>query len=286
MQLIALAGNNDYILFCDDYKKSINDAFYLDSLKDKINSVCVLTYKGKTILGFTLNSENKTQTMTMDIKKEILFNNVTSLLSALKYNISKDSCVINSQSTPFPGTFSSCTSSNKLFVNNKMKAIIFARDGLTTSELSIPNLDSAKAMFNNEEEKIKAFVLDNKDDLDITEFNVGPIRFLSNFNHLYINNLASKQFLIFAVDETKFDPQVSGLRNIAVVDFNSFNPNCDDIEKAYSSSGITARCIKYKNNYFLVDRYDPANEKNYWLDLTAKLRTWNPAEESTSQSTQ
>lgn len=277
MQMISIAGNNDYALFCDDYKNSINDYFYLDSLKDRINSVCVLAYNGKTVLGFTFNSLNRTKSMTMDIKKEVVFNNVSGLIDALKENTTQESdCTISEASEQFPGTFRAC-SGRKLFLNNKLKAAIYSKEGLDQDVLSVSDLSSLKDFFNNEESKMKGFVLNNQETLETTEYNIYPIRFLSNFNRLYINKLSQKNFFVFGVDETKYDSQVKGLRNIIIIDFNSFDPGCDAIEKAYSSTGITARCIEDNGNFYVVDRYDPVTEKTYWRDLTSKLRTTEPA---------
>ncbi|MEM4267616.1 MAG: hypothetical protein QXK37_02185 [Candidatus Woesearchaeota archaeon] len=270
-QMIKIAENKDFVLFCDASYEAVNYPVPLSKIKDKINSVCTLLYDDTMVLGFTLNTLPKSQDET-EIDS-ILYNVNNGLIDEiLDEESSVPSCRDGKTgSGEQHGEFKRCfAASNKIWFNNKTKSLIYAKSGidLSTQTLPIPDWNEFDSSLSEKVQVFKAHVQNNKariEDGYYGKIGIDIINYVSDFNRLYINKKGTEEIIGFV--ETKFDNSFSmQLRNVMAVKYTGLDITCEEIKHAYPSS----YCGVESGSIIVLDK-GPENFE-LWRDLTSKIR--------------
>lgn len=260
LQLLDIAGSNDYAIFCDSAAKSLNRLNYAigtQNAKDlataDTNKFCVISFEGNAILGTSLN-------------KDLVSG--SPILKALETGVT--SC----KNIGTVGT-SNC------WYDAQAKLLYYSRQPFS---IQSPNQDSIKSSFMQIVEKIIGMVLGESMESPKGEesFNEDLPQFLSNlgkFDKLYISKVGSKEIRA----------TISGFQEIDIVlEYRSFDTDiCKFIEdyetnvvlkgntKPKDTSGM--ECRKEGNAYYVLVQgsglpFQNLNPESIWTDLTSELR--------------
>ncbi len=249
LQLIDIAKENDYIIFCDNAENSLNTLRYLigDKLAENFvseeiaNNFCVLIYNNNVIIGTSLDSP---------IEEDNTF------LKSISVGNCDDALIDD-------GQYHKCNIENAWY-NNNTQSIIYSKQTVSIKPTNFLTIftNFIKEPFARIINSIKGSVEEPVD-----ESFVGGLK---KFDKLYMGKQGNKA-IRGAIESTE-------LRNL-VIEYQNFNTDiCKYIDEYNeknkdTSSGIV--CSKKDNTYYVLaqgtesTKLDP---EKIWNDLTSKLR--------------
>jgi hypothetical protein len=269
IQLILLAEDNDYVLFCDDYEQSINYPLDLSATAYPLNSVCVIEFNNKRIMGFTFNPPKENEE---DSLNEFLFNPSNGFVNYVFGNrtIDEDEIYDNycyalnyDNDNSKHGRYVNCVD-NSLWVSKKINAIIYSKEGI---EDTYP-IDSYVNYFNIEKERINQIV----NSIQNTEVFFSNFKDPTDFSRIYALKKGNKE--IFGLIEKRYDewkPSPPKLMNYMFVRYKGFENTCNFVNLAKDTNDYRLDCFDLEDETYVFSRTS-INNPEYWKDLTAKLR--------------
>lgn len=311
MHLAASDGAEEYALYCDYYQRSLNsyDVIVDDVPKDAIAlftganyplqeepAYCSITYNDKTVLAFPLKSdlqETGASEQIVSFVNDVLLEDANNegIRDALIRLNSCEEGVGYTSALPH-GEFVKCEAANNFVVyNNKLKALIFSRDGLPTlGGVSIPPLtidavNTFNSLFNTESQRFVGFIHNNPESLNATQPNSATRLWWSatldgfnvtrDFNRFYINKKGDA-LSVFGFVETKHSFIANNNNNeylgVYIDPRIASDVTCGNITRIFTRSF----CKPYQDKLFVIGKYEAgvldAMSEIYWKDLTAKLR--------------
>ncbi|MBS3137045.1 hypothetical protein J4232_01305 [Candidatus Woesearchaeota archaeon] len=296
IQLLDIAGDNEFTLHCAPADQTLNyNSISAETeaanilIKDAVNSFCILKVKDQTYLGVTVNkveSENTEQdSITFDPTE--LFNTLGFVKSGDFFDEDAAKCDIKEEDSSRYGIYKKC--SEHLYYNNKLKAIIYNKNGIN-------NLKDIQENYNKHNSQLKGFantligLHSSQKELDAFKSKSFQgsdiIAEIADFNNFYLlKNIAANQ-LIFGITERKWDPSSgeTGSHSLryftAIIYFNPiigiFNQNIDCTKIAQADQDIYCNMIPISTSSltYLFTKTEDENgiPYNKFSDLTSKLR--------------
>ena len=281
MTMIKMAGNNDFVLFCDYWKRALPyaDKISQDVVKDYIageksekimeiideskskcggvseepypctNNYCIVKYKDSILIGTSLNKD-------IDDEEH----------SFLKGMLKKEAEICNDISGSM---FKLCGDNKNIIYNKDMNAIIYSSQDIEY----IPSSEEGNLM-NSLINSIKNIVANIRN----RKFSFKPPSYIEQdfadrigkLNKIYINKKGSRTIMaaseVIGREAGKPTLTVSYPKQITASDI------CQSVQKIYLKEGYRAiDCIKEGNTFQLTSIYS-ASINNYWQDLTSSLR--------------
>lgn len=321
LQLMELAGNNDYELFCDYYQRNLNDFGYVredNTVYDVLNALqgtmlmqnptfCSVHYtengNEKTVLAFPLKTDMKMQ-IADEEGSVVRFANEHLLEDSQDENLRDNLVPLNScydavhyETTAPHGEFVKCEAENNfVFYNNKLKAVLFSRDGfdtVATSVLSTASQPVNNALLATEARKFQDFIATHPEAATATHNGnalwypqtLDAFNFTRDFNRVYLNK---KQGTIkaFGFVETKNtfhtrtnDPNLKKVNKeylgVYLDPTLGNDVNCGNITRVFGNSF----CSIDNGKLFIIGKYPEGTLQNpldtdqmYWQELTSQLR--------------
>ncbi len=308
LQLMDLAGENEYILHCAPYTTAINNIAKIDAedqVKSSLNSFCILKTSTATYLGVTLNGLKDETTgtedsITFDMKKILTDSIGPALLTSTDlFNQPTASCNYQEDTARY-GQYNSCNGNGNVAYNNKLKAIIYSNKPLKPIKALDTSIDGESASTRYEKQNgllnlykfiSTNFYESNKGDQSLQDKIPGVeiINQPADFNNFYLNMQLNNGVLmprIFGITEKKWSAQEqsqgqSSLRIYSTVFYISqsqgiFNKaiDCNKITQADSKLFCNMDASSSTAVTFIFTPLTTVEEGQYqyFSDLTSKLR--------------
>jgi len=270
---IASTTGTDFTLFCSDYTTAVNNYDKLESVKNDINSVCVLNQNDEVTVGITLNSDDEDEPMEIDVD-DLLFGSSNGILDDIfESDVEDCDSALGLSSTEQFGEFYSCDGSTiNAWYNKEINALIYSKDGLSyTAVLDYPDTETWQDMFDTYKSIITTSIDDassdgtlvNPDETDLTDY-FTEFNYIEDYNNIYYSNQGSST--IFGFQEIKYSEKGDSNRYYMATLYD-YGLDCDQIYAPYETSW-TIYCNN--DNNLVLERSTTGSE--HWNDLTAAIR--------------
>ncbi|MBD3355205.1 hypothetical protein GF361_04435, partial [Candidatus Woesearchaeota archaeon] len=263
LQLINLTekdGINDYVLFCDHYKKTLNDYSYsskqdylrgtsgndfigyrcdLESEFECVNNFCILKYNDKVAFGTSLNKP--------------VNDSAKSFLNALDFNN------INLCDSALSGPFEKCDEDiDGLWYSSNLNSVIFSNQDIDLEPITIWD------------RIINLFIHPVNTITGLWSSGAGDLFPAKDYNRIYLSTVGGKR-ITGIIEKPESDQE---LISITYKDFDEdICTSIEDYQSIYSTqTDPTFICThnESENTYNLLT--DDDSLLNSWPDLTSKLR--------------
>ena len=245
--------SGDYTLFCDSKENALNTLQYQTGSSEIVanvlvnlqtNNFCVLKTGSSIIVGASINKElEEVPASSFDI-----------------FGITECDFEENDDQ------YHACDSSNKVWLNKKLKSLIYSAIPLSIQSEQDP-LASFEELISN---PIKGLIDSLKRLIAKPPFDESYIKGIKKFDKLYISQQGSR-FIIASMEGKNFKNAVIEYRNFET-DVCSF---VDQFNQAKKDSYSGVSCKKEGNNYYVLaqgSQFTSINPEQIWPDLTSKLR--------------
>ncbi len=270
---IAETTGTEYTLFCDKYDSAVNNYVDLEPIAEEINSVCILKQDDTVTVGVTLNSQNMTHTMAVDLE-ETLFDSNGFIDAAVEEDVDNCDNALSQTQTERFGEFFSCDgSTDNVWYNNVTNALIYSRDGLSTSP-SYPDVDSWQGILDDAKETIVTYIESNEPtnpaEQDLTEYFIGTeeetvgMETIADYNRFYYSTESSAT--IIGVEDLKYNGDGDNRYYMAVL-YDGPTLDCEQVYAPYGEEDVI-HCDS--TNGIVLER--SPEESAYWRSLTAGFR--------------
>lgn len=271
-QLITLAGNEDYTLYCDEKSASLNFPEQLMQAYYPVNNVCYIEYADTKAIGFSFSPDDQSKSPMYDF----LFSVNNGFVSQIIGEKNVETCLAldGNLSGIKHGEYEQCVASyKKLWVNNETLSVIFSKDGLDEpTKLARPDYNELNNnLILSEKDLISDFVTSYPYKTELPS-NMDLIVTAQAFDKLYIMKEGNKQ--IFGFVETIHDPSVSSaqpLRQFLGVHYRGYNDVCKRVKFSGNKNDVFVVCDEDGEDSFVVSK-STLQSPDLWVDLTAKLR--------------
>ncbi len=265
IQLILMAQENDFVLFCDKFDNSVNYPIDLENTRYPINSVCVIEYDEKRIMGFSFNPEKEDE----DALDQFLFDPSNGFLNYVidSDNLEDEFCnALNSDVDGSKhGNYVNCIN-NSIWINKKLSTIIYSKDGISQS--NIFSIDSYVDILDSEDEKINSLI-DSISNKEVYHYN---FKNPTDFSRFYYSKKENQEIL--GLIDKRYDewkPSPPKLMNYIYVRYSGFSNVCNHVDFAKSARNFGISCHELNDDTYVLARTSIDNPA-YWLDLTSKMR--------------
>ncbi len=284
---IATITGSDFTLFCDSYENVVNNYAELETVDD-LNHVCVLRQNDQTIFGVTINwmDDDNPMVISKDVLADILKEGSDGLLDdAFGATITDCSITLGVVHDPssIMGQFYACdTGSTTVYYNDKLNALIYAREGMPSDAYSGTALYyPGQATGIEWQDFITAYYMiiwdkylnsglydiENPDGTDL--MNNGyfdAFEHVQDYNSLYYRYSTSQS--VFGFQELKYSDFGDSNRYFMGVVYEGYNLDCGQIYAAYDSLAA----INCNSEVGVVLERNPTPSE-HWNDLTAAIRS-------------
>jgi hypothetical protein len=261
IELMQLAGSNEFTLFCDKYDKSINYFEPLKQIPEKVNNFCVINYSGTVILGVTFNPDG-VYPAALDINA--VLTDQTNGFAHVMLDDDIENCdnAVTNAATGSYGSYKRCMNANdKYWYNNKTETLLYSKTGLAGDEFLQPNQSTT---LDTQFATIRAYIDANAAATSVS--NLDTLKNARNFNRIYVSRDGGST--VFAVNEGRYDDALDQVRYFLGASYAGVSGiDCAGITRAYP----TAQCGTTGSTVVVLAKNADENFK-YWTDLSAKLR--------------
>ena len=277
IQLMQMAGTNEYTLFCDDHANALNDQTMTDYLvADDINNLCVLRYNDgqeHVVLGTTFNGDSD-EALTTELEEGLFGSG--GFIQAVGADIDDTECLdaLTIHGT-IPADFQPCASASELWINAELGAAIYSAEG----PLTLPTLNVAAGNDDLQDfyDEITTHLNDNIDAVEDEILEPEVFNNILEFNTVYLQETSATEYT-FGVEEIRHVirhvPGMDENRYFTAIVYAGTTLNCDLVEEAYILQSLNGAGAVYcgtdGSNSFIFER--SSSGSIFWKDLGAKLR--------------
>jgi len=253
MQTINIAWQTNYSIFCDSKEKvfvSLPSGF--DNVYgDSFNSFCLLRYGNKFGFGTSLNGIGAEDAM-----------------AALNITVAAASCPILSSANP--KQFSRCGTSN-VFFNPSINSTIYLPEVTSISPEDIPLAAAVLSYIFSPYLLLRNFIMQTQF-IEPSEL-VSPFTNTRLFNKLYLSKTPDSVFFAFyETNQYEYENEIPIEYEYLGINYTNL-PSTIDVCTIFSKANTaitTDRCNSVSGNFVIGSKN--GQTKNFWQDLTAKLR--------------
>jgi len=258
LQLLEMAEDNDYVLFCDSAVNTLNNP---DPFPENTNNFCVLTYDNKVIFGTSLNRQQE---------EEDTFSALTEFLNL----IDVENCDNAISDDGGDGRYLKCNNNDKVFYNKKTQSIIYIKQGSTAGTLNpiTSIINSIKDTFNSIINSIKNKIDKGEIRAPAGKSFLGGIKKFDKLYLSFIENGDNDKTISGAIESTTINEITT--KNL-IIKYKNFDTNiCNFITKYNERNDeLNIGCSKVATTYYvLAQGIEESDPEIIWKDLTAKLR--------------
>jgi hypothetical protein len=272
-QLLAIAGTNDYALYCDNYQNALNQYKYNTDYgtvttflsryclqpenhytENCANNICVIKYADKTAFGTAINTN---------------INGDKSPLQAL--NLSKTTC----DSTLTLSGYNPCGNTN-VWYNPQTQSIIYA-----PSVAPMPTLTTETSTITTPYEKLKNYTFEYVHNPEVSAYNYTFYGITPQFNYIYITKDGQDFFYGFKQENITHNSLPTSYAGWYYSNIDLPEKACDRYIKKYDSRASCEEQPSDTEFYIVAYKKPPASSLDRhlsiidaWQDMTGKLRIY------------